>query len=265
MKIISFNVLKGGLKGISFPNRLSRIIQVIKQSRADIVGIQEGCTWDRHDFQILKSVSKQTGYPFFEISIGNTTDSGFQYNTIFLSKYVLKSSKRFSHEFRNSALEVTIDADFGPLALFNVHLTPKKEIERKKEIDIIIKRAQKYNNSIILGDLNSLSSDDYNIITLPDLFNEKQKSKFLTEGEISFFIIPVLQKNGYTDVFALKKKNTIMTVPTESNVDIEHETPLRLDYIWVSKNITKHIRTCGIIKNKTTEHASDHYPIFVTT
>ena len=142
------------------------------------------------------------------------------------------------------------------------HLTPYTEDLRHPEIELILTSQKAFSKRILMGDLNSLSSADTYPSNLSESFNEIQLKKFTTAGKLRFDVIDKILSNGYIDSAVQLQKNKENTVPTPINKDQSHAS-LRLDYIFVSKELTLHLQSYTVVKNQFTNQASDHYPVVV--
>jgi exonuclease III len=90
-----------------------------------------------------------------------------------------------------------------------------------------------------------------------------QLKKFTKNGKLVFEVIVKIEGQQYKDVAVQMKKNDIHTVPTVSSRDKAHSTPLRLDYAFVSQALSSRIYSYDVLKTKSTDRSSDHYPIMV--
>ena len=72
-------------------------------------------------------------------------------------------------------------------------------------------------------------------------------------------MVKFILSQGLIDSYKIHNQESNYTVPTEFRKNSE-DSRVRMDYIFCSKNIK--VFDSGIIQNKTTEKASDHYPIF---
>jgi len=154
-----------------------------------------------------------------------------------------------------------VRSNLGDISVITGHLHPETENHRLKEIDFILKEQSTFDHFILMGDLNSLSIRDGYEEDIISSFNDKQITKFTANKRFRFNVMKKLYDAGYIDSFVEKKQNQIKTIPTTSNVDAAHATPLRLDYILVSRSLREYIKGVSVVKNKTTHQASDHYPI----
>lgn len=261
MKILTFNILKGGVD-IS-GSRIHLIKEAIKNLEPDFVALQEAHCFKHDDFRLLKEVGGYSRLEFCALSHGLENKSNRDYHVAILSRYPLKKKEDFAEKFRNAALNAVIDCEFGEIAICNAHLNPMTEDERLSEIEIILRGQLEYGKQIILGDLNSLSPYDYYDPHITESFNQKQLMKFTKNAKLQYGVISRLLEAGYIDSAVHQGVNCINTVPTKNNFDIAHKLPLRLDYIFVSASLSHYIKDVKVIKTEITEEASDHYPVLL--
>jgi len=147
-------------------------------------------------------------------------------------------------------------------AIASLHLTPYTEDLRHPEIDSIIKFQNRFQNRILMGDMNSLSKKDNYDQKMIKSFNDMQIKKFTTNGKFRFDAIDKILAVGYYDSALQLSKNKEYTAPTSINEHKAHSN-MRLDYFFFSKTLLPHLKQYNVIKNALTESASDHYPIAV--
>ena len=112
-----------------------------------------------------------------------------------------------------------------------------------------------------MGDFNALSpQDNYDESELQEFIKQTQITKFGTDT-IHFDLINELVNYGLIDSFKLFTNEFEKTVPTKYNSDVAHFMPLRLDYIFINKQLTSIVKSSKIINESSTNLLSDHYPI----
>jgi exodeoxyribonuclease-3 len=113
-----------------------------------------------------------------------------------------------------------------------------------------------------MGDLNTLSpQDEYDQNKLLLSLRHKNIKKFGIK-QLQIKVIPRLLEAGFTDTLKHYSNKLEPTIPTSLNSDKDHVIPLRLDYIFVSKNLLPFLSHAEIIKREQTDQVSDHFPIF---
>lgn len=250
--VLSYNILEGG------QDRFEEIITIVKSVKPDILCLQEVNGWEQDDWKTLKLFAFKTGFKTYELGQAKNSD----YHVATFSKLPILFHQTFVG-IQNAALHMVVDTNVGEVSICNVHLSPYEESYRLEEIDKVLKSQLKYKNSIIVGDMNSLSFHDGYKNDVVSQLNMTQLKKFTKGGKLTFDVIVKVEGQQYKDVAVLKKQNSEPTVPTGASKDQAHRTPLRLDYAFVSQALNTRIYSYEVLKNKQTDVSSDHYPIVV--
>ena len=227
IRVLSYNIHHA--EGSDGKLALKRIGDVIKDSQADVIGLQEvdNNFGSRSNFEDqAKLLSEYLG---MEYAYGaNLDNGGHQYGTAVLSKYPIVSSKNhllFSMSEQRGLLETVVDVKGTQFRFFNTHLDHLKAEERTQQIKEVLEWAGKNEGpAIFVGDFNAL----------PD----------------SAEMQPMMQ--AYNDVFGSLGQNEDYTDPLPNPVK-------RIDYIFASKNIG--MKKANVLLTETTRVASDHLPI----
>lgn len=115
--------------------------------------------------------------------------------------------------------------------------------------------------TIVAGDFNSVSPYDPEPIgwdTLPSHFQARYLS---LDGKTSDKrILETLYQAGFIDIAHRFNQHTESTVPGKAFKGTEF-IPFRSDYILASAALAQAATSYAVIKNDTTDMASDHYPV----
>ncbi|MFG6120961.1 endonuclease/exonuclease/phosphatase family protein [Thalassobacillus sp. B23F22_16] len=243
--IMSYNIAHG--EGMDDVLDLQRVGDVIKDSGADIIGLQEV---DRHwsERSNLEDQAKWLAeyldmhYVYganLDLDPAEEGNPRRQYGTAVLSKYPILDSENHlltqiiepgGHNEQRGLLETVINVKGSQLHFFNTHLGLKKEerLLNIEEIKSIIAKSDK--KSVIVGDFNANPWDE-EIQQITDVF---------------------------ADVFAELGMDDTYTYPTRYVDPItgeETEPTKRIDYIFSDKDLK--VENAGLIETS----ASDHMPI----
>jgi exodeoxyribonuclease-3 len=251
MKLMTYNILDGG------EGRLQLIVDAIKKEHPDYLTITEANTFANKNSKILKEISGKIGLPYFDIALSGE----YNYHVAVVSKYPFKEVHKIQPLMR-ACLVTLVETNFGFLSIASLHLTPYSEDLRRPEIELIVNFQKKYENRILMGDMNSLSKHDGYNQELIRKFNKVQLKKFTTDGHFRFDVIEKILAAGYYDTALQLGKNKTYTVPTPANMDNAHAN-MRLDYIFISSSLLLYLNDYDVIKNDITDKASDHYPVIV--
>jgi len=217
---------------------LQRIVDVIRDSGADIVGLQEvDRFWLRsggvdQEAALARELGMHSCFgPNVIRDPGSSGDVTHYYGTLILSRYpILECSnlylpKETERQEQRGLLETLINVRGVPLRFYNTHLQHDSANARHIQVDAIIEHIGQIDvPSVLVGDLNA-RPDDSELEPLYEHFVDAWDVAGTGEG----YTIPV-------------------PVPTR-----------RIDYVFVSPGIDVH--DAQVIMNATTSVASDHFPV----
>ena len=267
LKIIAYNILTG-LCDWSFyskeipilnKNRIELAKKIIKIENPDILCLTEGLFGMKNYTGVYIDYQKMFNYPYIDIRFSN----------IILSKYPIVYSEEIKKN-GGSGLISQIKIKNKTISLNIIHHRPSVSVSEKKRLEFVKALFEKVNNpSIILGDLNSLSSSDnyiknfqYNfknkVLMSSHKVNKKTTNKIMKDM-LTGKVVKYIESKSLVDTFKIKNKAFDFTIPTDYTSK-DKSTGIRIDYIFTHPKIR--VLDAGIIKNKLTEQASDHYPIY---
>ena len=249
MKLVTFNILAGGIDKQG--SRIEYIKDVIRGVSPDFLALQEANKFDDDNNKLLKEVSQSSGLYHYALSPGSVWRDGERYHVASLSRYPFKRIHKFSGPaFENAALLTLVDSSLGELAICNLQLHAYSEDKRLKELDIILNYVSKHKNQILLGDFNSVSSDD----------NYDVESR---EMEARFDVTDTL-KQEHVDIASRLGLDDRSTYPAPLSTNPDFTMHIRIDYIFVSHSLAASITDATVIKTPISEQASDHSPFGAT-
>ena len=161
LKVGSYNIHNGQDVGHDF----TVIAKDILDAGLDIVGIQEvDFNTDRNKKQdTIKIIAEATGYEYYYYTKCIDLQGG-GYGTAILSRYPITSSE--SVELPSTGEQrcyghVTIDVGGREINLFNTHLAWPQKNDRLEQIPVLARAADKCDNVIVTGDMNSDGHEEY--------------------------------------------------------------------------------------------------------
>ncbi|KAI9091824.1 Endonuclease/exonuclease/phosphatase [Phlyctochytrium arcticum] len=193
------------------------------------------------------------------------------------SKWPILEVRTWRDGFWHGALGVKIELphdDMGGLWIIVTHLNPMSVPGRIEEAQKLVGAVQELGGErcVLVGDLNSLAKSDqrqYESKQVSDQMRGDAKlcRKFMQDEKIDYGVIECLENAGsLIDVGALYQRKFGgfgSSVPTMYGVDEMHAMPMRLDYIFASKDLLRHCKSCIIQNDPTTAALSDHYPVIL--
>lgn len=168
MKLMTYNILNGGEAGLDL------VIDAIKSESPDYLTINEANTFAENESKILKEFADKTGFQYYELALSGEYD----YHVAAFSKFPLKNVKKLQPLMRACVISV-IETELGDISIASLHLTPYTEDLRHPEIDLILEYQNRFENRILMGDMNSLSPDDGYDSAMIKGFNEMQLKKVI--------------------------------------------------------------------------------------
>ena len=259
VRIISYNVWYGFTK---VPERKDTWINWMKEQRPDIVSLQE---LNHYTPEQLAEDAKDYGHDYSAL----LKQEGFP--TGITSRYPIEDIQRTEEGFHHGLLRVKIQQMY----LYVIHLHPSNWETRKQEINLILQDMKQLPSDakvILAGDFNTFSSYDsvyYAHGRLEPFFNDRDmqyQEKNLNQGELDYTVIQEVMDFGLIDLEASKRTLSYSftgSFPTLIEKEGEHGDIRRLDYIFVSENLSDKVDDAKIIATDTTLILSDHLPVLV--
>ena len=148
--------------------------------------------------------------------------------------------------------------------IFVIHLSPKDMDDRIKEMkDIVAKKVK-----LLPADAKVLIAGDFNSYNAYDA--KAYGSKFKTERlqyapsvPVNFEATNHLLENGFKDAFTLFSNGHFKQSIPVSTTEFPENKGSRYDYIMLSDNLAEDCIYSDILREKTTNVLSDHYPNYI--
>lgn len=256
LKIISYNVYN---YFESEQERKQRFISWATMQDADVIAYQELVNINAQE---LTQLGQSIGHPYTALA----KEKGYAVGIS--SKYPIQEVKRVIKGMHHGFMAVRIK----DLNFIIVHLSPFSYKKRQEEIDLITDSLASWSilkNTIMLGDMNSLAASDsldYNHKgrLIPMLkSDENSKIRNANQGRLDYSVIDAVLKRGFLDTWSMKHHAFDYSYPSLEFGPVPDSSKERIDYIFVSKDLKKKISKSAILKDSTTDHLSDHYPISI--
>ncbi len=162
-----------------------------------------------------------------------------------------------------AVLTVTFPGSAKPATFVSAHLCPNGPVVRLREAAYLAVMASPDDLSLLAGDFNSASPHDPDpegFDALPPHHRARYLADDLRTADRS--VLAQLEAAGWVDTGATFGDQT-PTVPTAGFVASEFAI-MRCDYIMTSKAMAGLAASYEVIRNPTTDAASDHYPVVAT-
>ncbi|MBI9018944.1 MAG: endonuclease/exonuclease/phosphatase family protein [Phycisphaerae bacterium] len=231
--IMSYNIHHG--QGTDGKLDLDRIASIIEKSQAGLVILNEvdnnysGRSNNEDQGQVLADKLRMNHVFGPGIITGDPAKPNLYGNAI-LSKFPIKSSK--THKLPGPGeprccLEAEIELPGGILTVFATHLEHSKSEARSKQANEIMRLVEKCKTPLIVaGDMNATPTSETIAVYLQKLFDTEQ----LANSKVS-------------------------------SITIKDNRAAKIDYIFVSTDLVKNVKSYNVIDNDVTAVASDHFPI----
>lgn len=250
MRIASYNLYEGA------QDTYSQLQEFVAEQNPDVLCLQEANGWDSGTPSRLEEFGETTGLPHYVFGNSNT-----RFKLATFSRLPLLASEVVTDGFWHSAVRTTVGYKDDALDVWNVHLNPRGEDERVKEIARLIALTDTNRPTVITGDFNSLSALDQYPDEMLSVLATQGITKFGVD-RLRFDVTERLTRAGFVDA-ANELISATNTVPTPANKDMYHATEMRLDYMFVTKVLARSLGSVHVPKNLLTDVISDHYPLVV--
>ncbi|OHB49007.1 MAG: hypothetical protein A2Y10_01045 [Planctomycetes bacterium GWF2_41_51] len=231
IRIMTYNIHWG--EGRDKIHNIERIAQVIRESNADIIGLQEVDNHFSHRSEFINQAAELgriLNMNYFHcpsVPRKHLRGKGWFGNAI-LSRYPIKSTKL--HKLptqkgfeQRTCLEAKVEIDGIDYNFFITHLCYTNIPNRSGQIEYVIKLLEKTNSpKILMGDLNENPNGECLNMIPPEMIN----------------------------TFDVAGSGNPFTLGTH-----------RIDYIFVDESLQKRILNCKVLHNDVTDVASDHWPV----
>lgn len=149
------------------------------------------------------------------------------------------------------------------LAIVFYHANPFSEASRVNEVALLTAYLAQYSHAVVMGDFNALSPHDpYEERQTLAALQSHGITKF-GEDRLTFAAISALETAGMVDAAHALGLPFTPTTPSAFNIDAMHAVPVRIDYAFVTSSLIPSLEDVFVVKDETTEHASDHYPVLL--
>ncbi|MBA3945583.1 MAG: endonuclease/exonuclease/phosphatase family protein [Herpetosiphonaceae bacterium] len=238
-KVLSYNILLGG------EDRLQRIADIIRREEPDAVALLEA-----NDRANVTTLAHDLG---MQLVFG---EANTEFHIAWLSRLPI-------HRWENhrlaalskTLLEIEVRWAGLPVGLFATHLGSRHDRFRPEdEVPVILDVLRSLADAphLLVGDFNALHPNDA-VGTPP---NGQEKRGEANEG-VPRKAIQLMLEAGYVDCYhMLHPRQPGYTYPS-------HAPWLRLDYVFASSRLARHLTACDSITGTAAEKASDHCPVWV--
>ncbi len=257
LRLITYNIWNGFTM---VPDQKTTWINWLREKKPDVVALQE---LKEYTPEKLSNDASLWGHPF---SILLKTE-GFP--TGITSQFPIEDVQRTLEGFHHGLLRVKIKGIY----FYVIHLHPSNWKVRSHEVDLIIQDIKQLPSDayiVIAGDFNALSISDsifYTDENLEEFFRKRDNvynEKNLNNSKLDFTVINKITDYGFIDTELAGRSEEFHftgTFPTAVEKPGNHGNSRRLDYVFVTNTLIKHVTDSRIIASDNTLFFSDHLPV----
>ncbi len=248
MRLMSYNILRGGAAFFGGTGRLNSILELIRTCAPDILALQEANGFE--DPALVQMVSRTLSLPHAALATGALYSDGDRYHVAVFSRYPISDVYRFpSCRFQSAAMSMRLETPLGRILLWNLHLHATSEIRRLAELNCVLEHLDPAEDHLLVGDLNALSRRD----AYPD-----------PDGEFDLrFDVTDRLNHVLVDLGAPAPGATAWTHPSRLPADHHHKIARRIDYAFAASGLAGQVIATKVIRSPLAHRASDHFPLVV--
>lgn len=262
LTILTWNTLFAGRDG-SDDRRARAQVQLINDLEPDVFLMQEARGFDINGGAWLYALEQQLAMRGF-LALAPRTGQNL---AIFIRGQLRPLSfevdgAHFHHAL--ATLKVAVPGCEQPITFISAHLCPNGPEVRRREAAYLAVQAAPDKLTLITGDFNSASPHDPEPKDWAALAPH-HRARYLADDleGIDRSILASLEAAGWVDLGHRFDTTKVPTVPTAAYRDVEFAT-MRCDYLLASEAFAATARSYEVIRNETTDTASDHYPVLAT-
>ncbi len=256
MKIMTYNVMHGGVE--PEPSRLEKVLGVIGEQDADVVGLQETKLTRGRNNALVYALCQSGAYPH---DVVFDRDGRWTSGSALVSRPAPALSRIVGE--RVKAVEMRFQTLVGELSICNAYLSHLCEDKRVPEIKEVLEDLRGRDMSILMGDFNALSPEDSIPSSAVAHFSPRMKEKYCRDGKLCYDTIETVLEHGYIDVGLRFHTPGEITVRPDLQVG-SHTLPVRIDFIFANDRALLFIHDFALVQEGTARIASDHFPFYVT-
>lgn len=262
LTVLSYNTLFAGRDGDD-DRRARAQVELLNDIKPDIFLMQEAKGFEANGGEWLYALEAEIGMRGF-LSIAPRTGQNL---AIFIREPLRAvgfetDAVHFHHA--TATLIVGLPDSGKQITFVNAHLCPNSPEMRRQEASYLAVRGTPDKLTMITGDFNSASPHDpepHDWLSLAPHHRVRYLANDLKGIDRS--VLSHLEIAGWVDLGHQLDAIMMPTVPTAAYGNAEFAT-MRCDYMLASKALAQCAQTYRVIRNATTNFASDHYPILAT-
>lgn len=261
LTVVSYNILNG-MKLDESPGKTA-FQSWIQEKKPDVVGLQEAQNLTQAE---LEEWARGWDHPYAIL----LDDAPHGYPVAITSRYPIVNVRAVTKSMHHGF----IAAEIAGINFVVTHLSPHKYWKRREEVDLLLATVANIRSGpdwVLMGDFNAESPQDRAMYEDGKLVIDRAaaEAKYsyhenLVNGELDFETIQRLLSAGFIDVVRRNTAGELSTQPTARYAQqAGRNTPRRVDYIFVSENLSEAAVDSRIMRDAFTDVYSDHYPVWL--
>lgn len=269
MKIMTYNIMEGGVKNGAHQldrSRLEKVLRVIDGEDADVFGLQETALTTGDENELIAALCRRGQHPY-HLNFSNAGRLLFQDATTGTALFSKRAPSSTAMGTAVKSVEMKYSQQDGSLSICSVYLSHISEATRLPQIKEVLESLQGQKYSILMGDFNALSPEDFIPDTVVDHFSDKMRRKYCRDGKLCYDTVESVLNAGYVDVglqYHLPTEITDCTDLPGPTSGGGHTMPIRMDYIFATPEVLPHITEFALVNQCLARTASDHFPWYIT-
>jgi endonuclease/exonuclease/phosphatase family metal-dependent hydrolase len=253
---MTYNILTGGRDG-SDESRWPLIVQQIREAQPDLLVLNECNEFDSNRNRNLHRMEREIGMR----GVLAHADTGFHVGIFSRDAAFVESHA--SSSLHHAMLEARLAWREHDISLVGVHLCPFGGQNRVAEAELLTRLARQDTWVFIAGDMNAISRHDAESCAYEQWVPRRQARHLLPDrSAIDTRAMAVLENAGLVDLAHHAGVNSLPTALTPLRTDHANYR-LRIDYVFGSERVAKHLQTVAVPNTDNAKRASDHFPVVV--
>lgn len=262
LTVLTYNTLFAGRDG-SDDRRAQAQIGLINDLKPDVFLMQEAKGFDANGGAWLYALESQVGMRGYLAIAPRTGQNVAIFIRAPLRPVSFEADGALFHHAL-ATLRVALPGSDKKITFISAHLCPNGPDVRRREAAYLAVLAAPDKLTLLTGDFNSTSPHDPE----PEGFDAlaaHHRARYLADDlrTADRSVLARLEAAGWVDVGHTLGGSSVPTVPTAGFTGTEFAA-MRCDYLLASQGLAAHAQSYQVIRNATTDSASDHYPVIAT-
>jgi endonuclease/exonuclease/phosphatase family metal-dependent hydrolase len=246
--------IRNGARDAGGPDRLDRVVEVVRAQRPDVLALQELRDFHRHGR--MDRLATAVGMRAYLAP----TRWGQPVAVLVRPSLPVHAAGPVRRPWHHAAQKVVLGTGAGPVSVLSAHLCPYAGWRRRYEAGWLAGVARGNRLTLVAGDLNTLDPWTDHTARLDRLPATYRRRHLRRDGTVDTRAVGVLHRAGLVDLFTRVGQGGPDTAPTSGGGGAEF-SGMRLDYLMATPALAGYARVCRVVRGGAAETASDHHPV----